>query len=218
MLNRGAVNSNESTLASADCGWLPGTTSIGIRGPLRDRSSRCQSSASTASNLLLKLIASRARPTDGKKPCSAARPESRQPDTNSRQPSIKAHFDRLRASLGHVCYSYHDGCSRRAGFRSCPQGRIRQRCGHGDTPVWSPWGSAPMGTTPGYRRSLTEKTCSTTAGMAQARLRLPNRERAESCPCHVQALNHGGARPPASVIGKWSGSCLSRGGRNCRCG
>jgi hypothetical protein len=67
-----------------------------------------------------------------------------------------------------VCYSYHEGCSRRAGFRPSPQGRIRQRFGHGHTPVSLPWGSLPMGDSPGPLRSLAGKAAPTTAGKAQA--------------------------------------------------
>jgi hypothetical protein len=90
VINNGTVNSDESTLALPEWGWPPGTIGIGIQGPLRSRSSRCRSSARTASNPLLTLAASRGRPADVKKSCSAARAESRQPGTNCRQPWIKA--------------------------------------------------------------------------------------------------------------------------------
>jgi hypothetical protein len=41
---------------------------------------------------------------------------------------------------------------------SRPEGPVRQRCGHGGAPVWSPCGSIHMGTTPGPHRSLAGKT------------------------------------------------------------
>ena len=85
--------------------------------------------------------------------------------------------------------------SRRSRLRP-PGGPVRQRWGHGDTPVRLPCGSAHMGASPGTLRSLARETPSTTARKAQALIKLPNREGAQFSEPRAQALTHG---VPASV-------------------
>ena len=68
---------------------------------------------------------------------------------------------------------------------SVPAGRagkapVWTRCGHGVTPVRLPWGSIPMGASPGPLRSLAGKTPSMSAGKAQGCTQLPNRQQGAS--------------------------------------
>ena len=94
---------------------------------------------------------------------------------------------------------------------SLPGGPVRQRCGHGDTPVCIPCGSMPMGYTPGPLRRFAGKTSSATAGKAQGGSQLPNPWPAFSpLSAARRGAHHGLAQYSAAVTSPAGRGCSPR--------